>query len=138
MSDASPDPIAFLKGLAQSATRIRLAPGVLGKTHTVILSIIGMWVLVLYRLSPTAWAFNGALVFVALLTTGVGVGWCWQARVFAKANPALALMEGADITEYQRFEAEAKELRTRRSTLIADPTKPEQPQTPPSGPHENA
>ena len=54
MSDASPDPIAFLKGLAQSATRIRLAPGVLGKTHTVMLGVIALWVVVLYRLSPTA------------------------------------------------------------------------------------
>ncbi len=55
MSDASPDPIAFLKGLAQSATRIRLAPGFLGKTHTVMLGVIALWVVVLYRLSPTAW-----------------------------------------------------------------------------------
>jgi hypothetical protein len=38
----------------------------------------------------------------------VGLRWCRESREFAVANPALALMEGADITDYQRFQAEMK------------------------------
>jgi hypothetical protein len=108
VSDAPSDPIAWLKTLAQYATRIRLAPGVLGKTHTVMLGIIALWMVVLFRVSATEPLLDGALAIGAGIGTWVGLRWCREARAFALANPALALMEGADITEHQRFEAEAK------------------------------
>lgn len=44
---------------------------------------------------------------------------------FAKENPALALMEGADITEYKKFEAQSKgQLHLPHSAPSADPEKP--------------
>jgi hypothetical protein len=123
VSDAPQDPIAWLKTLAQSATRIRLAPGVLGKTHTVMMGAMVLWAIALLRLSATELWLDVALLTGAGITTAVAWCWCRQAREFAVANPALALMEGADITEYQRFEAEAKGLLGRGSPLISDPTK---------------
>lgn len=108
MPDPPSDPIAWLKGLAESATRVRLPPGVLGKTHTVMVGIMVIWTVVIFRLSGTELYLDAGLIGCGAAATWVGLRWCRESRDFAVKNPALALMEGADITDYQRFQAEAK------------------------------
>ena len=109
MADDS-GPIEWLKRLGESSTRIRLAPGVIGKSSTMWIGLIVAWVVVLARLSATEFILDGALfaggVFLSLLVlreTG-------HMRAFAEKNPELALLEGADIIEYKRFEAQSKSL----------------------------
>ncbi len=124
MGHGGTGPLSLLKGLAESATRIRLAPGVLGKTHTVILGVIALWGIVLFRLSATAVWLDLALILGATIGTVVALVFCKQSRDYAVAHPALALMEGADITEYQKFEAESKKAQGPNAALVSDPTKP--------------
>ena len=99
-----------------------MAPGVLGKTHTVMLGMMLIWGVVVFRLSDDIYLDIG-MVACAGVATFVGSRWCRQSREFAEANPALALMEGADITNYQKFQAEAKGLQLHRGqTSVPSPT----------------
>lgn len=107
----SEDELGWIAKLAESGKRVRLAPGVIGKSSAVFLGLILLWVVVIVRLSPTApWWYNVMLVSGALIVTLLAVRETGKNRAFAEANPSLALMEGADITEYKRFEAQAKGL----------------------------
>ena len=126
MPDGNPDPITdWIKKLAESATRIRLAPGVIGKSTYINVGTVVLWAIVLWRLSPTEFIFDGILIGCAVLATLWGQRQCRLMREFAIANPSLALMEGADITEYKKFEAEAKSIKNvGKSPLTTDPNKP--------------
>jgi hypothetical protein len=43
-----------------------------------------------------------------LLAAGVFVWWVRRTHAFAERNPALALLEGSQLVEYQRFVAQPK------------------------------
>ena len=116
-----------------SGVRMRFAPGVTGKSSLIYVGLIVLWAIVLMRLSPTEYVFNAALIGAAGLMTWVGMRECRKMREFAVANPALAMMEGADVTEYSRFEAEAKGLIGRQSPPMSDPALPPPPITPITG-----
>jgi len=68
---------------------------------------------------------NGLLLGSALLFTLYAMRETKSMRDYAVKNPALALMEGADITEHQRFEAQAKGQLPAGTHLIStsDPTR---------------
>src|SRR5260370_34000845 len=105
MPEKTSDPIEWLKGLAESATRVRLAPGVIGKSTYINIGIVVLWAIVLFRLSPSELWLDAALIACAAVAAVWGRRECRHMREFAVANPALALIEGADITEHQPFEA---------------------------------
>jgi hypothetical protein len=105
------DPISWLKRLTEAGTRVRLAPGVIGKSSIIDIGVVVLWGIVLTRFSPTTpWWYNVGLVGVAFFATLVAQRETKHMRDFAEKNPALALMEGADITEYKKFEAQSKGL----------------------------
>lgn len=131
MASDSPDPVAYIKSLAVSGLRMRLAPGITGKSSFIYVGLITLWGIVLLRLSPNEYIFDAALIGAASFMTWIGMRECRKMREFAVANPALAMMEGADVIEYSRFEAEAKGLIGRdRTPSIADPVPPALPITP--------
>lgn len=101
------DPTEWIKGLAESASRIRLAPGVIGKSSLIQLGVVVLWGIVLFRLSEVIW-IDCALIATGLFATYIAARETKKMREYAVENPSLALMEGADITEYQRFQSEAK------------------------------
>lgn len=118
------DPIEWLREAAESAKRIRLAPGVLGKSSWLTYGVAAAWVVVLWRISEHMLQ-NGLLFGGAILFTLYALRETKNMRDYAVANPALALMEGADITEHQRFEAQAKGQLPVGTHLISttDPTR---------------
>jgi hypothetical protein len=125
MAKGSSDPFEQLRALAESGRRIKLAPGVVGKTSQVLLGLLAIWAVILWRLSPGEPWFSGALLLVGAVLTGLFYVWSGQMQTFAKENPALALMEGADITEYKRFEAQAKgNVAIALTPPVADPDQP--------------
>ena len=125
------DPLFYIRGLAMSGTRFRFPPGVTGKSSLIYVGLVTLWAIVLLRLSPTKYVFDGGLIGCAAFMTWVGIRECHKMRDFAEKNPALAMMEGADVTEYSRFEAEAKGLIGKdRSPAVPDPTPPLLPITP--------
>ena len=125
------DPLKWLKGLAESATRIRLAPGVVGKTTFGFLGLCALWGIIFWRLSSDPW-LSVPLFGGGCIVTLVFLRWSKETRKFAEDNPALALMEGADITEYKKFEAQAKgQPQIEKSPLITDPAGPPVTEIPP-------
>jgi hypothetical protein len=90
-----------------------------------MIGVIVIWAIVLFRLSGTEVYLDISLIGGAVVATLIATRWCRQSREFAVANPALALMEGADITEYQKFEAQMKGLTRGDTRLISDPIAPQ-------------
>lgn len=120
-----PDPITWLKELAESATRVRLPPGVIGKSSTIYLGLLALWAIILFRLSGSDFWLDGFLVGGGLLATYGATRECEKMRKYAVENPALALTEGADIIEYRKFEAQQKyqEAITQPPRLSIEPGK---------------
>jgi hypothetical protein len=123
---AEDDALKVIRSLAETAgRRIKLAPGVIGKSSLLYLGTVVLWGIVLWRLTPDNPLFDGLLISCALMVTLLVRRETRRMRDFAVANPALALMEGADITEFKRFEEQAKGLpAVDRSPVIVDPTRP--------------
>ena len=120
----SQDPISWLKGIAESATRVRLAPGVLGKSSFLTYGVAIAWIVALWKLSDNL-TVDAIIIGAVLLFTLYAMRETKKMRDYAVANPALALMEGADITEYKKFEAQAKGVGTIPPTaLTSDPNQP--------------
>jgi len=63
----------------------------------------------IWRSSPTAaWEYNAMLFGSALIVSCFAMRELHKMRVFAEKNPVTAMMEGADITEHRRVEAQAQ------------------------------
>jgi hypothetical protein len=87
----------------ESLTRIRLGSGLVGKTTWAAIAAIAVLGLIASRLSdPWILAGLGALVGVIFMT------YLWKVMSFARDNPAAALLEGADLVQWQRGELAAK------------------------------
>lgn len=107
----------------------------IGKSSTIYLGLIALWGIILSRLSDTALVLDGALLLGGVFITAMAVRGTRQMREFADAHPDLALLEGADIIAYKRFEAQAKGLTAPDKTPPVlgpddkqpDPSKPPEP-----------
>lgn len=101
------DPVETLTKALESARNIRLGKGVTSKTSYIAalpLVVLGM---VAWRWSEDI-AMNAGLLFIALAAIGFAVWFISSSRTFAERNPALALLEGAELIEWRRMEVEAK------------------------------
>lgn len=101
----------LVKQLAEYGEKIRLAPGVIGKGAMMWTTLIVVWGVVLFKVSPTAPLYynllllGGAGVLTGLVTRETG-----KMRAYAEKNPSTALLEGAELVAFRRIEAQAKEL----------------------------
>jgi hypothetical protein len=107
MPEINGDPIEVLKKIAESHRQIRFGRGVVGRTSYATIAILGIWAVVVARLSENL-LLDGALLLGGLISTGIYCWWVKGTHRYAKENPALALLEGAELLEYQRFEAQVK------------------------------
>src|SRR5579859_1743330 len=103
------DPYEILRRLAESYRQIRLGRGVVGKTGHATLGLFALWAIILFRLSDS-WLLDSLLFGGGVIITGIYCWWTKKTHEFAEKNPGLALLEGAELIEYQRFEAQAKGL----------------------------
>ncbi len=129
MGEQEQDPLDQLKGLAEKYSSVKLGPGIVGKTAIVLLGLLGLWAIIFWRLDPKATSsfFNVALVIGGLAITGVGVWWIRKAYTFAEKHPGVALLGGAQLIEYQKWEAQVKGFPPLDSPLIPDPHVPSLP-----------
>ena len=102
--------LAALQKIAESGTKVRLAPGVIGKGAMMWLGLILVWGIVVARLSPTDLVFDAILIVGASIVTWLVTRETQKMRDYAQKNPSTALLEGAELLAYQRFEARTKEL----------------------------
>ena len=88
-----------------------------------MLALVGAWAIVLTRLSNDL-TFDAVLVASAFLLTIVMVWWVKSTQNFAERNPGQALLDGAQLIEYKKFEAESKGMAAAgRSMLTDDPSR---------------
>jgi hypothetical protein len=95
---------------------------VIGKGTVMWLGVILVWGVVLVRFSPTAPLFDAALFLGAGILTAVVARETQKMRTYAAENPSTALLEGAQLLEYKRFEAQAKGLPASDKSLPSSPT----------------
>jgi hypothetical protein len=117
MSDSN-DPVEMARRLAESFRQVRFGPGVVGKTSYVLLALIGVWALVIWRLSSDV-VLDAALMLAAGVVTAICLWWMRRTHAFAEKNPGLALLEGAHLLAYQRFLAQAKGHRSPESQAMS-------------------
>lgn len=110
----------WLKSLGDKYSQIRLGPGVVGKTSRVALAVLALWGLIVFRMTPDYW-FDGFLFAGGLLGTGLFLWWVRKTHEFAERHPDAALLEGAELIEYQRFEAEINGKSIARSLSVPNP-----------------
>ncbi|WP_441227900.1 hypothetical protein AB7813_03725 [Tardiphaga sp. 20_F10_N6_6] len=120
---AGPDPEDVLRKLSEGYRTIRFARGVVGKTGHAAIGLLTVWAIVAWQIGDNL-TKNLSLLAVGTLASAVFVWWARSTQKFAEKNPAQALLEGAELLEYQRFEAETKGLSSPNvSPRIPDPTK---------------
>jgi O-antigen ligase len=122
MSDSS-DPVELVRKLAESFRQIKFGAGVVGKTSHGMLAVVGVWAIVVSRLSADI-VQDAALLGTAAAVTGLYVWWTLRTQAFAEKNPGLALLEGAQLLEHQRFVAQKNGLTPAANQTMIDEVGP--------------
>lgn len=104
---AERDPSEVVEGILSSGRNIRLGRGVVSKTSYVAGIVALVWGAIVWRWSENLTADAG-LVLVGLIVTAFAIWFIRGTQKFAERNPAQALLEGAELLEWQRVEAAAK------------------------------
>lgn len=88
-----------------SSKGFKLGRGVVGKTGQVVLGLMVLWGMLIIKMTENLY-FDAALAAVGLLITLFVVWFVRSTQSFAEANPAQALLEGAEIVAYKQIEAD--------------------------------
>ena len=107
MAENGSDPADIIKKLSESYRQVRFGRGVVGKTGHGMLGVLTIWLMIAWRWSGNVAADVG-LGLVGVAATAAFVWWVRSTQEFAQRNPAQALLEGAELLEYQKFEAQSK------------------------------
>ncbi len=109
MSEGIPpaDPEELLRRAVEAGRNIKFGRGVVGKTSYAVIALIGMWVVVVWRLGSDP-VMNCFLLASGAIVTGAFIWWAAATQRFAERNPAQAMLEGGEMLEYQRWEAQTK------------------------------
>lgn len=88
-----------IRKFTEGAARVKLPGGIFGKTCYVLMSIAGALAVIVaaVRTEGIAYVAVGALTIITLITFR-------QMFQFAKANPQVAIMEGAEYIAYQQIQ----------------------------------
>src|SRR6266446_1862429 len=107
MANAPQDPIDLVRNLGEHFRQITFGSGVVGKTSRVVWGLGAAWLIILWRLSANV-VLNAFLVGGGIFATAFVVWWIRYTHQFAENNPSVALLEGAQLIEYKKFEAQVK------------------------------
>lgn len=119
-----PPELEAIRRLTEAGPKVKLGQGVVARTSACALALMVVWGVALWKLSGDAW-MNVAVLFGALVVTGVFVWFVRSTQNYAAKHPALAALEGMEFVQYKRLEAEAKGLVPGSpSPIVPDPTDP--------------
>ena len=121
MAESPPplDPEDFLRRVVEAGRNVKFGRGVVGKTSHAVIGLIGLWLIIVVRLGTNLTA-DAVLLGAGCIITGMVAWWIKATQRFAADNPAQAMLEGAELIEYQRVEAEAKGGFRSSGPLIAE------------------
>lgn len=94
------DPIAYIKEVGGV---VKFGSGVLGKSAIALGVLLFGVVIAVARLHS-----DGAIIAVVIVGATVFFGWLLYVLKFAEAHPDIAVLEGAEWSSFQRFQAAAK------------------------------
>jgi hypothetical protein len=117
------DPLEQIKEIVEKQSQVKLGAGVMGKTGTVILALVPVWMVALARIGENLY-LNISLIAAATAITCVAIWWVRRLLKFADKNPGAALLEGAEFVAYERWQAEVKGRRLPRGPVIPNPHVP--------------
>lgn len=103
----SGDPVETITKALESARNVRLGRGVVSKTSYIAVTLLVVWAVVAWRWSESL-MLNAGLLIIGLVATVFAVWFIHGTRRFAERNPALALLEGAELLEWRKMEVAAK------------------------------
>lgn len=105
---------------AESLDKIRLGPGVVGRSATVAVAALIVLAVAAYKINNDYFLF--AIVILVVL---IFAGFFWGAMRYADRNPAAALLEGAELVTWRKQELAAKNVpHLPDSPVITDPRPP--------------
>lgn len=114
------DPMNVLSKLSEAYQGVKFGSGVVGKTSYLTIGIISLWFMVVWRISSD-WIMNLFLFVSALIASGLYIWWVLRTQKYARENPGLAMLEGAQFIEYQKWAAGIKDVGEVTGVLIVDP-----------------
>lgn len=101
------DPMVTLNRAIESARNVRLGRGVVSKTSYIAAVPLVVWAFAVWRWSDNL-LMDGGLLLIGVIAT-IFAGWFIRStRSFAERNPALALLEGAELIEWRKMEVAAQ------------------------------
>ncbi|WP_168075017.1 hypothetical protein [Caulobacter sp. SSI4214] len=103
------DPGVLVSRLATGASKVKFGRGVLGTTATVMWCLIGLWLVIVVKLSADLVA-DAVLVGVGVIVTIAYFAWVAIMRGFARDFPVQAIMSGTELIAHYRDQAQAKGL----------------------------
>lgn len=119
----SQDPTDILSKLVEHGRGIKFGRGIVGKTSHATFAVMGLWAAIVLKLGTNLWLDLG-LGIAGVIGTGIYIWFVRGTRRFARENPGLAMLEGAEFIEYQKWEAEVKGIRGPiRGEAIPDPSR---------------
>ena len=93
--------------ILDSGRSIRFGKGVVAKTTYISAGVVATWCIIASRMSENMIA-NVCLITVGILTTGFAIWFVVSTQKFARDNPAQAMLEGAELLEWQKMGLAAK------------------------------
>lgn len=103
----------------EHARNVRLGRGVVSKTSYVAAVPLVVWAFVVWRWSDNL-AMDGGLLFIGLIATAFALWFIRSTRAFAERNPALALLEGAELIEWRKMEVAAQNIPAPAQTVLIE------------------
>jgi len=104
---ADTDPSVTVEKVLETSRNVRLGRGVVSKTSYIAAVLIVMWGMIVWRWTPDLTA-NGGLLLIGAVVSAFAIWFIKSTRTFAERNPALALLEGAELLEWRKMDVEAK------------------------------
>lgn len=107
MHQPSPSAEDVVGWIVQAGKNIKLGSGVTGKTGRAMLGVLAIWAALAFRITGDL-KMDAVLIVFGLIPTAAFIWWSRSTQSFAERNPAQAMFDGAQWTEFQREKWQAQ------------------------------
>jgi glucose-6-phosphate-specific signal transduction histidine kinase len=122
MSDT--DPSITVEKVLETSRNVRLGRGVVSKTSYIAAALIIMWGMIVWRWTADLTA-NAGLFLIGAAVSAFAIWFIKSTRTYAERNPALALLEGAELLEWRKMDVAAKGIPSQPNAPLIEGPVPE-------------